>query len=388
MSATNVSIVGAGLAGACLAHGLRARGFDVALYERDPAVGGRGQGYRLHIGPEGDLALRACLPAPDYELVLATTGKPGSGVTVLDHQLNLLQRIKVPQREGPDAARHLTVDRDTFRRILLAGLTDVTRFGAEFSHYEQLPDGRVRAFFANGHSRTADLLVAADGATSPIRAQLLPQALVEETGQTLIFGKTPLTDDVRAIVPAAALDGFSTFAGPRGVFLPLAGFEYAEEPNRAAARLRPGLSFPDAGDYVMWVAGIPTAALGEPSGSLFGRDGAELQKIAGTFVADFHPDLVAVVRRGDPASVNTTLVRTSHPIEHWASGPVTLVGDAIHPMVPAGNSAAVALRDAELLVRRLGEAGPDGLADAVGAYEAEMLDYGFAAVEASRRNLG
>jgi 2-polyprenyl-6-methoxyphenol hydroxylase-like FAD-dependent oxidoreductase len=389
MSATtHVIVVGAGLSGACLAHGLRAKGFEVSLYERDPGIGGRGQGYRLHIAPEGDLALRACLPARDYELVLATTGKPGSGVTILDRELNTLQKFEVSALDEPETGRHLTVDRETFRRILLAGLQDVTRFGAEFSHYEQAETGRVRACFADGHTATADLLVAADGATSPVRAQLLPQASVEETGQTLIYGKTPLTDEVRALAPAAVLDGFSTVVGPDGVFLPLAGFEFREDPNEAAARPHPGLSFPHNGDYLMWVAGFPTAALGEPSGSLFGRDGTELRKLACGFAAEVHPDLVELVRRGDPADVNTTLVRTSNPIEHWTSGPVTLLGDAIHPMVPAGTSAAVALRDAGLLARRLGEAAPGELIDAVSAYEVEMLDYGFAAVAASRNNLG
>jgi 2-polyprenyl-6-methoxyphenol hydroxylase-like FAD-dependent oxidoreductase len=56
-------------------------------------------------------------------------------------------------------------------------------------------------------------------------------------------------------------------------------------------------------------------------------------------------------------------------------------------MVPAGIGAAVALRDAALLCRRITERrGP--LSEAVRAYETEMLDYGFAAVETSLRRGG
>lgn len=380
----HVIIIGAGPAGTCLAHGLRRQGFRVSLHERDPIADPRGQGYRLHIGPEGDLALRDCLPAADYDLILATSGRRGAGLTVFDSALNTIQEIDIPDQKTPGTGRHLVVDRQVFRRIMLAGLGEVTRFGAEFTRYEELGDGRVRAHFADGHSETGDLLVAAEGANSPVRKQFLPQAEVTETGQTMIFGKTELTARVRESLPPRAVRGFSTVIGGNGVFLPLAGFEFSTDPNEAAARAHPGLSFVDTRDYVMWVAVVAT----EAAGALHGLDGAELRKLVGEFVADWHPSLVEIVSLGDPATVHTTLVRTSTPLEHWRSGPVTLVGDAIHPMVPAGASAAVALRDAGLLARRLGEAEPGGLTSAVHDYEVEMLDYGFAAVAASRNSLG
>ena len=44
----------------------------------------------------------------------------------------------------------------------------------------------------------------------------------------------------------------------------------------------------------------------------------------------------------------------------WPTGPVTLLGDAIHNMTPmAGIGANTALRDADLLRRNLIAAGPD-----------------------------
>ena len=70
----------------------------------------------------------------------------------------------------------------------------------------------------------------------------------------------------------------------------------------------------------------------------------------------------------------------------WPTGPVTLLGDAIHNMTPmAGIGANTALRDADLLRRNLIAAGPDVTA-AVADYERRMLDYGFAAVARSLRN--
>lgn len=356
-----IVVVGAGLAGPLLAQGLTRAGVDVTLYERDPADRA-GQGYRIHIAPEGDLALRACLPPELYARVLATAGKRGSGWRVLGPDLTVLQETLIPPSPDEETTgRHHTVDRLTLRRILLTGI-DV-RYGAAFERYELRGDG-VRVHLCDGTATDADLLVAADGTHSRIRAQLLPHAVVVETGRAEIFGRTPLTDAARALAPPAALDGFCAVAGTDGRVMPLAAHE-----------------FRDGGgdDYLMWVIVAPTAMF---PADLATADQAGLQKIAASMVADWHPDLGALVRLGDPATVHVTTVRTSEPVPHWPAVPVTLVGDAIHSMVPQGTSAAVALRDAALLCRRItGRSG--ALLDAVSAYEAEMLEYGFAEVARS-----
>jgi 2-polyprenyl-6-methoxyphenol hydroxylase-like FAD-dependent oxidoreductase len=358
----NVIVIGAGLAGPLLAQGLGRAGIAVALYEQTPADR-PGQGYRIHIAPEGDLALRECLAPELYERVLATAGKPGSGWRVLDPQLRVVQEFRVPPADDEEVSgRHLTVDRLTLRQVLLTGL-DV-RHGAAFERYELLDDDRVQAFFSDGTAAAADLLVAADGTRSRVRAQLLPDAVVRETGQAQVYGTTPLTEEVRALVPAA-LDGFCAVTGPDGRVVSLAAHEYLG----------------GGADYVMWVVGAPAERFGVDPAT---ADGAALRAEAAELVADWHPNVGALIRLGDPATVHRTTVRTSEPVAHWAPAPVTLVGDAIHPMVPQGTSAAVALRDAALLCRRItGRSGP--LRDAVREYEAEMLDYGFAEVARSLR---
>lgn len=359
----NIVIVGAGLAGPLLAQGLNRAGVNVVLYERE-AADQSSQGYRIHIAPEGDLALRGCLPPILYDRVLATRGKRGSGWRILDPQLRVVQETLVPPSAGEEeAGRHLTVDRLTLRQILLTGI-DV-RHGASFERYELLDDGRVRVIFANGVVTDADLLVAADGTHSRVRAQLLPDAEVVETGQSEIYGKTPLTDRARALAPAAALDGFCVVAGADGRFMPLAAHEY-----RSGGE-----------DYLMWVVGARTELF--PAG-LSTLDKLGRRKVAAELIADWHPNLGALVRLADPDTAYTTTIRTAKPVPHWATVPVTLMGDAIHTMVPQGTSAAVALRDAALLCRRITER-TSSLLDAVHAYETEMLAYGFAEVERSLR---
>lgn len=379
-----VAVVGGGLAGPCLAHGLLRAGADVTLYERDPGVSTRTQGYRIHVGPEGTAALRECLPPEPYELITATSGMPGSAVTVLGPKLETLNRIAF---DDPDAQGHLTVDRETLRGIQLTALGKRVRYGAEFLSYEELPDGRVRVEFDGHPAVEADLLVGADGAMSRVRRRALPDAVVVDTGLMSIFGKTMLTEEAVACTPQAALDGFATVVAGDGRWVSLAAHRYREDPRTAADRLLPAYRPADTRDYVMWVLGVHRDALGGADASAL--DGAGLRALVADRVGDLHPDVAALVRLGDPATVGMVPIRTAEPITPWRPGPVTLIGDAVHCMIPAGNSVGTGLRDAGLLSRRLGGVvrGEEALRDAVGAYEAEMREYGFAAVAESMRTI-
>lgn len=375
-----VVIVGGGLAGPCLALGLRKAGVDVTLHERDAGPATRTQGYRIHISPEGTGALRDCLDPGLFDLVTATSAVQGSAVTIMDTRLETIRRVTF---DGEDPSEHLTVDRVTLRAILLTALGDRVRYGAAFIRYDELPDGGVRVRFDDGSQVEADLLVAADGTGSRVRRQLLPHAVVADTGLWAVFGKTPLTRESLAVTPAASLDGFSTVVAADGRFMPLAGLRFREDPRLAASGLLPDLPPTDARDYVMWVLGIHAAALG--GADLAAMDGAELRAFTAGRVADWHPDVAGLVRLGDPATVGATPIRSAEPVRRWETGPVTLVGDAIHSMVPSGTGAGVALRDAGLLAAHLTRVsqGVDTLRRAVADYEAEMLDYGFAAVAAA-----
>lgn len=381
MVGLRVAVVGGGLAGPLLVQGLRGAGVEATLHERDAGVAVRGQGFRIHLEPQGDLALRRCLPSHLYRLARATTPAPGSGVTIFDSDLNVLNRITDFGAPDPEQGEHLVVDRMVLRQVLTAGLGDAVTYGRTFTGYEELPGGGVRVLFADGSAAEADLLVAADGAGSVVRRQFLPHAQVIDTGLVSVYGKVPLNDEVRALVPPYALDGFSAVvAGDRS--LPLAGVEYTGDPNDAAAELVPGLTFADTRDYVMWVLVAPAAEVASA-----GQDGTALVDVARTAVADWHPSLGALLDRADPTTVRSAPIRTAVPLEHWETGPVTLVGDAIHCMVPAGIGAAVALRDAAELTERLTDVvrGGSTLREAVHAYEVEMLRYGFEAVAASQQ---
>jgi salicylate hydroxylase len=78
----HVIVIGGGLGGLCLAQGLHKAGISVAVYERDRTSTDRLQGYRIHIEPQGNRALAACLPADLFKRYLATSGSGGNGFRI------------------------------------------------------------------------------------------------------------------------------------------------------------------------------------------------------------------------------------------------------------------------------------------------------------------
>jgi 2-polyprenyl-6-methoxyphenol hydroxylase-like FAD-dependent oxidoreductase len=110
-------------------------------------------------------------------------------------------------------------------------------------------------------------------------------------------------------------------------------------------------------------------------------DGERLRETAIGMTRRWHPNLRELLAHCVVEENFYLPIRVSRPVPAWTTGPVTLLGDAVHAMSPAGGSGAnTALRDAALLVRRLSTTDRD---TRLGAYEREMLDHGFAAVRAA-----
>ncbi|NUR91970.1 MAG: FAD-dependent monooxygenase [Nonomuraea sp.] len=316
----HISIIGGGIGGLCLAQGLRTSGIGVTVYES----GHREQGWRLTVKDEGLAALRECLPYELYERVTASGLRPATRMVFMDHRL-------VPKFDKP-LPPVFGIGRSVLRELLLTGL-DV-RFGKTCVGYA----GNT-AHFADGTSADADLIVGADGTDSAVRAQLLPDARIEQTG-TCTYGVTPF--ETLDGVPDVLVDTFNRMIEPGGA-------------SMAVATCRPG-------DYFTWTL------TGEPG-------------------PGWHPAPLRIMR--EATTVFTVRLRSALPVEPWDDPHVTLLGDAVHTMTPGrGDGANTALRDARLLALTLREvaAGRVPLGPAKALYEEEMLRYGFAAVEASRSN--
>jgi 2-polyprenyl-6-methoxyphenol hydroxylase-like FAD-dependent oxidoreductase len=63
------------------------------------------------------------------------------------------------------------------RQPRLTDLPHLVHFGKEFTHYQRRADGTVTAFFTDRSSVTGQVLVAADGARSAVRAQYLRELI-------------------------------------------------------------------------------------------------------------------------------------------------------------------------------------------------------------------
>lgn len=387
-----VIIIGAGTGGLCLAHGLHQAGIAVAVYERDRTRTDGLQGYRVGIDADGSRALHACLPPDLFEIFLATCARPPRYFNMVTEDLDELLSLEIPPQSDPITSEH-SVSRMTLRQVLLTGLEDVVHFDKTFTHFEQHPDGTVTAWFADGSSATADLLVGADGTNSPVRKQYLPHSKLRDSGIVGIAGKIPLTDANRNLLPEKIFHGVTLVQGLHGFFSIIHVMEFpwrdgrvtleAAQSDRALLDHWPGLQFDNTQDYLMW--GMGGAARNLPPNTLLLR-GEPLLQIAQDATRSWSLTFRELQRQTDPTTCFPLNIRTSERLGPWPTSNVTLIGDAIHTMTPGrGVGANTALRDAALLCQQLVSArdGRIALLHGVAAYESAMREYAFAAVEKS-----
>ncbi len=383
----HVLIIGGGVGGLCLAQGLKHSGISVAVYERDRSVHFRNQGYRIHINPDGSHALHDCLPDTLFNLFVATSGVPATGrFANFDSQLRELDSRPLHQvvTDSPFILS-TEVNRLTLREILLAGLDDIVHFDKTLERFDQVGSGKVRASFVDGTSAEGDVLIGADGTHSVTRQLLLPDAKVPEVGAA-IYGKTPLTPESVEWIPENLVKGFSRVADPDGGAMMYGTYRKREEFAEATAKYVPNLHLTEIQDYLMWTFRASLEQLGLTEEEFWHADPAALHAAADHLVQGWHPSLRRIVAEAAILATFSVGFRASEPVKPWQATNVTLLGDAIHSMPPfRGVGANTALRDAELLHHKLVDVATKEvpLFQAIGEYEAAMLDYGFEAVKNS-----
>jgi len=377
-----VIIAGGGIGGLCLAQGLTKAGIEVTVYERDRSRAERLDRYRLHISPAGSRALRACLPASAWKTFVAGAGEAEGGFGFLTERLKTLvvveDAVMYPETADP-AERARPADRMFLREVLLSGLDGMVRYGRKLDSYALLPGGAVTARFTDGTTATGDVLVGADGVGSAVRRQYLPAAEPVPTGALGVGWTVPF--DTAAIgprIPQRLRTGMNMIMAAVPFFLFTSVFR---RPGRVDDAARSSQE-----DYLLCalVARRDACAPGIES-----FDGSALRAAAAKMMAGWHPDLTRLAAEAEPRSFGAFPFLAAPHASRWASSTVTLLGDAIHCMPPAGgNGANMALRDASLLSRSLAAAahGDTPLLQAIGDYETEMRDYAFSAVRTALAN--
>lgn len=384
-----IVIAGGGLAGLTLAHYLNRHGLDVAVYERDADVAAREAGYRIHINSTGTSALHAALEPRLWDLFLATCGMPSDDMLLFDEQFNLRPGRDKSATEGTgvptDIPEHLVVCRSTLRRILYLGLEKAVHFGSRVTGYRTNPDSTVTVLLEGGVTVEADVLIAADGINSSVRAQRLPQVQVADLGARHIAAKIRLTDEAKAKLPAQMFNAFSLAYDADFTGLTLGPLERTDPTSPLIAEQEPGFQREATADYALSIFNSLADRM-LPDDELFTAGPDELKAYALQRVATWHPALVDTVRLWDTATVQTLKCRSCVPVEAWEPSNVTVMGDAIHAMSPAlGIGANTALRDAHTLGEELlaVACGDKSLLDGIGTYEDTMRDYAYHALRMS-----
>lgn len=174
MAPLKVIIIGGGLAGALLGNGLRRKGIDFMVYERDVKDSVR-EGYQIRLGAAALTGLRACLDESQVQQLMPLFGRAGGVISsapgLFDTSFNtVLDLSKFPAYE-----KTAPISRVVLRNFLQKPLAEDGRlhYSKRFIRYEVIGSPgkaqRVRAFFEDGTSDDCDLLVSADGNHSKVR---------------------------------------------------------------------------------------------------------------------------------------------------------------------------------------------------------------------------
>jgi 2-polyprenyl-6-methoxyphenol hydroxylase-like FAD-dependent oxidoreductase len=376
-----VIIIGAGIGGLCLAHGLRTLGVDVAVFERAPSADAQSFGYGIHLDHDGMAALKACLPNALFTELDETASHAGAIARFFDTNLDLLASTTamVPDGNGGEiASERRGIGRAELNRFLLTGLTDrngkdIVHWGRFFERYQREPNGRVTAVFSDGSTASGDLLVGADGSNSRVRRQYLPHIERMNVGVTAIAGRYLLSPERVGSLPAVMLDGAPSMLVP---------------------------STPDWLFFSAWNACRPTGARGHVvwayvagadalPPNLDRLDGSTLRNLVLQRTQGWSDHARALVRGADTTSLSVIPLKSMPNLDPWPASAITVLGDAIHNMTPmAGIGANTALRDAANLAHSLSSviSHTSSLEDAVGRYEESMRHYANPAVRKSLQN--
>jgi len=383
----NIAIIGAGLGGLSLAQGLKKNNISFQIFEKDPAVNSRIQGYRIRINETGQNALTYCLSEELYQIFTDTCAVHSTGVNTLNSQLDILEDHWVDswsdgeQEKLPD----LRANRLTMREVLLSGLDENVHFNKEFVSYEELPDGKVQVHFKDGTSYQADLVVAADGINSRLSMLKFPGQKLEDTGNINVYGKTYYSAIAKEQIAKVLQLGTSViFEEEMAVIID--AMQFNKSARQAIKQNHHQFNFSHTEDYIYWsfIGNRERFGIKKDQNLMMSKE--DIMNCVGEVTKSWASPLQALFTLVEPATLSITPVRTSIPKEKWISNKITVLGDAIHAMSPAGGLGAnTALHDAFLLTSCLSEAAGKGtsILEVIADYEEKMRKHSSASILSS-----
>ena len=331
----HVAIIGGGIGGVALSVACLHRGIPFTLYERDSSFNERSQGYGLTLQQAskaiegfGIFSLKAGLISTRH-VVHTTDGN-------IIGEWGIRKWVDSDKRKPPTKT-NVHIARQDLRLALLEQLVgeNTVQWNHQFLNYKETDNNTIALnFTVNGtlKSATANLVVGADGIRSPVRQQLIGDAVtpLRYLDCIVILGICPLSalQDIESdLLDSATV--FQTANGNERIYI-----------------------MPFNKDSVMWQLSFPMLESEAKALSALGTKALKEEAIRRTQWHHPIPQIVAATLEAQVSGYpvyDRTLLQADLLAQ---SEHVTLIGDAAHPMSPfKGQGANQALLDALSLAR-------------------------------------
>ncbi|MEU2717673.1 FAD-dependent monooxygenase [Streptomyces sp. NPDC007205] len=309
-------VIGAGIGGLTTAVALRRVGIEVEVYERASDLWPAGTGLSLMSN-----ALTA-LRSIGIDLGLERRGRAIETFLFLDAAGRLVRKLPLKEIGDRLGVPSVNIHRAALQQALLEELSDRSvRLGASAVDYTSTAHG-VRVRFTDGHEAQGDVLIGADGIRSAIRRQLAGPEEPREPGYVCWLATAPFSH--RRFTEGCVRHYWGS--GQRFGLIDIGhGHAYwwgTKNMPPATARAWNGGKGEIARAYLGWADEVQEAIRVTPEHAI-----------------------ISVPAQDRPF------------LERWGEGPVTLLGDAAHPMLTSlGQGAGTAVEDAVILARSLASA--------------------------------
>lgn len=390
MKSLSVLIIGGGLGGLALAQSLKKNHIDFHVCEREHEDNFVQTGYRIKINENGSNALQFCLPEKFYDLYIETSVIGPAHPVFLDSISLEPTEEQHPMYNKVDVTP--SVNRFTFREVLLGELNDKIRYGYRFTHYERLENGRLRAWFDNGEYIDADVLVGADGGGSNVRHQYKPGVKIFDTGGRALYTKVFLNDarrkELNRLIGDGSMRGILNPEGDAPVSLLLEDMAFKPNIEHLPESMSLNVKISPQQDYLYAVFACSPEWLGIPDEQLFQLNGFELLSFTQEKTKHWHPQVKRMLELAEPEKTAVYHLRNVLPYKPWKeTTSLVLLGDALHPMTPAGIGGNAALFDACELSKELINVinGEKELLTALRDYEVSAIERGMRDVRLSSK---